>query len=45
MNRFSLVVVIDPLLFPSRRADVGKPKAVTAAEFINRRVQGVNVTP
>ncbi len=25
--------------------DVGKPKAVVAAERINKRVQGVNVTP
>jgi len=27
-----------------RRSDVGKPKAVVAADFINRRVAGCNVT-
>ena len=27
-----------------RRSDVGKPKAVVAADFINRRVAGSNVT-
>lgn len=34
-------------LFPliSRPKDIGKPKAVVAAEFINSRVAGCNVTP
>ncbi len=35
------------IIFPltNRPADIGKSKAVVAAEFINRRILGCNVIP
>ena len=31
--------------FLFRKKDIGKPKATCAAEFINSRIPGANVTP